>query len=107
MGISKDHLEGEDARGFPSVARTAQRTLKTKGCIPPEECPEWARSMKGHVGNNTGVYGFMLSVDDREMFWSMRCLIVVRDGGITGAQVRFVQRMGAWCAAATFRSRCS
>lgn len=55
-------------RGGSDVSRTAHRTLETKGCVPQVECPERARAMKGHIANNRRVSGFMLSMDDREVF---------------------------------------
>ena len=88
MGISRDHLEEEDARVLSSVARMAQLTLETQGCIMSEEPLEWARTMKGYLTSSRGLSGFLLSVVGREVFWSKGCTRVVRDDVSTGAQVR-------------------
>lgn len=85
VGTSREHLDGNAARGFLSVVHTAEISLEEKGGVFSEGGLGWTSAVvKGCLETSGGVSGILGWVGGRRVFWSKECTGVAAsgDGGL-------------------------
>lgn len=81
VGISKEHLDENAARGFLGVAHMAEIALEEKGGIFLQGDLGWTSAVvKGCFETSRGVSGILGWVGARRVFWSTKCSSVAASG---------------------------